>query len=51
VGGSLAVVLVSGFFADLAKCEVQIWMFAILAALAALQEIKDPVALKALQAQ
>jgi O-antigen ligase len=33
VGGALMVVLVGGLFADFSKCEVQIWMFALLAAM------------------
>jgi len=33
VGGALMVVFVGGFFADFSKCEVQIWMFALLAVL------------------
>jgi hypothetical protein len=33
VGGALAVVLIGGMFADFSKCEVQIWMIALLAAL------------------
>jgi len=33
IGGALSVVLVSGVFADFSKCEVQIWMFALLAVL------------------
>jgi hypothetical protein len=32
-GAALAVVLVGGLFADFSKCEVQIWMFALLAAI------------------
>src|SRR5690606_35906253 len=35
VGGSLAVIFVCGQFADFSKCEVQIWMIAMLAALQA----------------
>lgn len=31
IGGALAVVLVGGLFADFAKCEIQIWMLALLA--------------------
>jgi O-antigen ligase len=34
VGGSLMVVFAGGLFADFSKCEVQIWMFALLASLA-----------------
>jgi O-antigen ligase len=33
VGGALTVVLVAGVFADFSKCEVQVWMIALLAAL------------------
>lgn len=33
VGGSLTVVLIAGIFADFSKCEVQVWMMALLAAL------------------
>jgi hypothetical protein len=33
VGGSLVVVLVGGLFADFSKCEVQVWMIALLTAL------------------
>ena len=33
IGGALTVVLVAGVFADFSKCEVQIWMIALLASL------------------
>jgi O-antigen ligase len=33
LGGSLVVVLIAGIFADFSKCEVQVWMMALLAAL------------------
>ena len=33
VGAALTVVLIGGMFADFSKCEVQIWMIALLAAL------------------
>jgi len=33
VGGALMVVMIGGLFADFSKCEVQIWMFALLAGL------------------
>jgi O-antigen ligase len=33
VGGALTIVLAAGMFADFSKCEVQIWMIALLAAL------------------
>jgi hypothetical protein len=33
VGGALTVVIISGQFADFSKCEVQIWMLALLAAM------------------
>lgn len=33
IGGALAVVLVGGMFADFSKCEIQIWMFALLASI------------------
>jgi hypothetical protein len=32
IGAALVVVLIGGLFADFSKCEVQIWMFALLAA-------------------
>ena len=34
VGAALIVVLIGGLFVDFSKCEVQIWMFALLAAIA-----------------
>lgn len=33
IGAALVVVLVAGMFADFSKCEVQIWMFALLASI------------------
>ena len=33
IGGALMVVFVAGMFADFSKCEVQIWMLALLASL------------------
>src|SRR4030095_1927784 len=33
IGGALMVVMIGGLFADFSKCEVQIWMFALLAGL------------------
>jgi len=43
IGGSLVVVLVGGLFADFSKCEVQIWMIALLASL-----VQPPVTVSAL---
>lgn len=47
VGAALTVILVAGIFADFSKCEVQIWMFALLASLQSMQgrksgELRNP---------
>jgi hypothetical protein len=44
VGAALLVVLVGGLFADFSKCEVQIWMFALLAAITQKQMYAVPAA-------
>jgi hypothetical protein len=44
VGAALLVVLVGGLFADFSKCEVQIWMFALLAAIMQKQMYAAPAA-------
>jgi O-antigen ligase len=44
IGGSLVVVLIGGLFADFSKCEVQIWMFALLAAITQKQMYAAPAA-------
>lgn len=41
IGGALTVVLIAGIFADFSKCEVQIWMMALLASL-----LQQPAAAK-----
>ena len=41
IGGALTVVIVAGMFADFAHCEVQIWMFALLARLSALADVRE----------
>jgi O-antigen ligase len=45
IGGSLMVVFIGGMFADFSKCEVQIWMFALLASLTHFspRHAKEPV--------
>jgi hypothetical protein len=47
VGGALTVVLVAGVFADFSKCEVQVWMIALLAALLQPAAARVPVAVPA----
>ena len=47
IGGALVVVLVGGVFADFSKCEVQIWMFALLAAITQKQMYAVPAAANA----
>ncbi len=44
VGAALLVVLIGGLFADFSKCEVQIWMFALLAAIMQKQMYAAPAA-------
>jgi hypothetical protein len=44
VGAALLVVLVGGLFADFSKCEVQVWMFALLAAIMQKQMYAAPAA-------
>lgn len=47
VGGALTVVLIAGMFADFSKCEVQVWMLALLGALLQPVTAKAPVVVPA----
>lgn len=40
IGGALTVVLIAGMFADFSKCEVQIWMAALLASLVQMRTVR-----------
>lgn len=50
IGAGLVVVMIGGMFADFSKCEVQIWLLALLASMAERQRFSTPAAVGRLAA-